>query len=333
MNSTQMMYIRGTQILPAGVILLCRVENGEEWIPSFLAHYRSIGIGHMVFLDTGSTDRTLELLTGNNVTVYATSASFKTERLQMRQWLMDLCPPHTWTLNVDIDELFVFPSGVTSPTPNPSPDGGGGHLDRLIEYMDDHGYTAMRAHMLDMFASGPVGSSDASPPASLLEQYPYYDLSAVHPLDQPTFFGTDLPAYSGGIRKTIFDRDCWLTKHPLIKTGNGIAAFDQNEHSITDGRLADATAALLHFKFTTGFAHYVDESVRRGQHWNNSDEYRAYQSVLADDPVLSLKRETAKRWNGVDQLVEEGFLQVSEVYRQEIGSSTSVGVGASADVA
>lgn len=273
----------------------------------------------MVFLDTGSTDRTLELLTGNDVTVYTTSASFKTERLRMRQWLMDLCPPQTWTLNVDIDELFIAPFSPPLPF--------------LTRYLDQHHYTAMRAHMLDMFASGPVGSSDASVSASLLEQYPYYDLSAVHPLDQPAFFGVELPSYSGGIRKTIFSRDCWLTKHPLIKTGNGITAFDQNEHSISGGHLADVTAALLHFKFTTHFTCYVDEAVRRGQHWNDSDEYRSYQSVLSVHPELSLKRETARRWSGVDQLVTEGFLQMSDAYRQEIGSLISAGDGASADAA
>lgn len=319
MNATHMKHLHGVQNMPSGVILLCRLENGEEWIPSFLAHYRSMGIGHMVFLDTGSADNTLDLLTGDDVTVYTTTSPFKTHRLHMRQWLMDLCPAQTWTLNVDIDELFVAPLAHD--------------LLSLTQYLDRHRYTAMRAHMLDMFASGPVGSSDAASSASLLERYPFYDLSAVQPLDQPTFFGTDLVAYCGGIRKTIFHTDCWLTKHPFIKTGSGITAFDLNEHSITGGHLADVTGALLHFKFATGFKEYVDESVRRGQHWNDSTEYRAYQSVLADHPDLSLKQTTATHWQCVDRLLEEGFLQASDVYRQEIGSSMSVGVGASAGIA
>ncbi len=288
-----------------GVVLLCRIENGEEWIPQFLAHYRALGVGHMVFLDTGSTDRTLELLMGNDVTVYTTAIPFKTHRLWMRRVLMDLCRPDTWTLNVDIDELFDYPFSSLV------------RLPALCSYLDQHAMTAMRAHMLDCFAPGLLGSREGLADALLQEQYPLYDLHDVTVIDEPEYFDNMLPAYVGGIRKTIFDRgDFWLTKHPLVKTGSGVRAFEDGEHHVTGARYADVTGVLLHYKFTPSFRAYVEESVRRGQHWNDSEEYRAYKDVLKKEPRLSLQQGTSRRWKGVDALVDEGFLMMSDAYRQ-----------------
>jgi hypothetical protein len=315
-DSLRVHRIRGPKAVPVGVILLSRVENGIEWIPQFLTHYRSLGVAHMIFLDTGSTDGSLDLLRGADITVYQTSLPFKTHRLWMRRWLMDRCPPGTWTLNVDIDELFLFPKidvGACHAMPLPS----------LINYLDKNHFTAMRAHMLDMFASGPIGSADAPYDAPLEEQYPWYDLSDIRPITGSLLF-REGQSWMGGIRKTVFGRDhFWLTKHPLIKTGQSIRVFEDGEHGISDAHVADITGVLLHFKFTSGFSQYIEESVQRGQHWNESEEYKAYQSVLTANPELSLKRTTAQRWSGIDDLVRAGFVHA-------IGSSTTSGTGASA---
>lgn len=322
--------VRGTRTMPDGVILLCRVENGMEWIPQFLTHYRRLGVAHMIFLDTGSTDGSVDHLQGSDVTVYRTSLPFKTHRLWMRRWLMDRCPPGTWTLNVDIDELFVFPHINAFPpplTPPPPSTGSGqapgeGDLPSLVAYLDQHHFTAMRAHMLDLFASGPIGSREAPADAPLEEQYPFYDISDVHPITDSWMF-PDESAWMGGIRKMFFSsNDPWsqfcLTKHPLIQTGRNVRAFEINEHGILGASVADITGALLHFKFTQRFRMYVDEAVRRGQHWNASAEYQLYQSVLREHPNLSLKRPTARRWTDVQALVDAGFLQAA-------GSSTMEG--------
>ncbi len=309
-DSLRIRRISGPRIMPQGVILLCRVENGEEWILQFLAHYRSLGVAHMVFLDTGSADRTIDLLQGPDITVYQTSLSFKTHRLWMRRWLMDRCPPGTWTLNVDIDELLVLPFI--------------GSITDLTDDLDQRHFTAMRAHILDLFASGPIGSRDAPADAPLQEQYPFYDISDVHPIPDAWIF-REGQSWMGGIRKTVFGRDhFWLTKHPLIKTGQRIRVFEDSEHGIVDARVADITGVLLHFKFTPSFRQYVDECVRRGQHWNGSEEYKAYQSVLSAQPDLSLRRSTARHWNGIDDLVRLGFVHAA-------GSSITPVVGVSAE--
>jgi hypothetical protein len=219
---------------------------------------------------------------------------------------MERCAPGTWTLNVDIDELFDYPLSARMT------------LSALTSYLDAHGFTVMRAHMLDMFAAGRIGSSDALRDAPLIDRYPWYDLTAVSRIPDPSPFG-DMPAYRGGIRADVFGgTHFWLTKHPLIRAGSRAEAFTDNEHSIRHGRIADVTGVLLHFKFTERFPAYVRDAVARGQHWNDSAEYKLYAGVLAGSPDLVLKKESARRWTGADTLVDEEFLEASAAYHQAV---------------
>lgn len=295
------MHLAGpTRFHTGDAILLCRVYNGAEHIPSFLDHYRSLRVGHMIFLDNGSTDGSVQLLSGyQDVTVYGTSLPFKTHRLWMRRFLMNLCPPESWTLNVDIDELFDYPLSDRC------------DVRRLIAYLDAHQCNAMRGHMLAFFADLPF-VRDHDPSGTLEEAFPWYDLSGVKPLGHP-IFGSALPAWKGGVRSTVFGSDhFWLTKHPLIKARNGIAAFIENEHSVAGERLADVTGVLRHYKFTAGFPVQVKEAVEDGRHWNDSTEYRLYQKVLHEQPHLSAKGDKSQRWESADKLREQGFLSASD---------------------
>ena len=52
------------------LIVLCLVRDGRPYVRSFVEHYASMGVKHIVFLDNGSTDGTVEALRGyDNVTV------------------------------------------------------------------------------------------------------------------------------------------------------------------------------------------------------------------------------------------------------------------------
>src|SRR5215210_6417977 len=49
-------------IEPDELVVLCLVRDGRPYVRSFLEHYASMGVKHMVFLDNGSTDGTVEAL-------------------------------------------------------------------------------------------------------------------------------------------------------------------------------------------------------------------------------------------------------------------------------
>src|SRR5512133_2380919 len=42
------------------LVVLCVVRNGELYVRSFLDHYAALPVRHIVFLDNGSTDRTVD---------------------------------------------------------------------------------------------------------------------------------------------------------------------------------------------------------------------------------------------------------------------------------
>jgi hypothetical protein len=124
-----------------------------------------------------------------------------------------------------------------------------------------------------------------------------------------------LPMHRGGIRRTVFGTANGLTKVPLVFVDDVIETFVEWHH-VRNGRLADTTCVLRHHPFVSTFYAKVEEAARSGRYGAvTSDEYRAYWAVLERAPDLSLRRDTAVRFIGVDQLVALGFLQESEKFR------------------
>src|SRR3712207_3527632 len=70
------------------LIVLCLVRDGRPYVRSFVEHYSSMDVKHMVFLDNGSMDGTVEALKEyDNVTVLRTGLPFKEFGGLMRRYL------------------------------------------------------------------------------------------------------------------------------------------------------------------------------------------------------------------------------------------------------
>jgi hypothetical protein len=60
------------------LVALVLLRNGRPYIKPFIEHYFSLGVKHVVFLDNGSTDGTVEALREyENVTVLRTGVPYK----------------------------------------------------------------------------------------------------------------------------------------------------------------------------------------------------------------------------------------------------------------
>ena len=81
---TTVEHLYGPEEVSYGVdelIVLCLVRDGRPYLRSFVEHYSSIGVKHLVFLDNGSTDGTVETLKNyDNVTVLRTELPYKRNR-------------------------------------------------------------------------------------------------------------------------------------------------------------------------------------------------------------------------------------------------------------
>jgi hypothetical protein len=292
---------------PEELLVITVVRNGEIYIKAFMEHYRAMGVRHCVFLDNGSTDRTVERLCSYEaVTVLRTEAPYKHYENTMKRYLAERFSKDRWNLCADIDELFDYPhSDCLS-------------LADFLAYLNKNRYTVVIAQMLDMFSAAPLSDLESTSEESLKSHYPYYDLSLIsksrYRWGQPA--NNAIKMHWGGIRNRVFGTHNGLTKAALVKMDGKIKPF-VGWHHVRNGAIADVSAVLLHYPFTGSFYAKVKEAARSGRYGRlTTDEYIAYWKTLAKNPNLQFKFEHAERLKGLDELIAQEFLAVSEQYEQ-----------------
>src|SRR5215211_4828833 len=298
------------------LVVVCLVRDGRPYVKSFVEHYRSLGATHIFFLDNGSTDGTVEALKNhNNVTVLQTMLPYKEYHLLFKQYLIGrFGKKDRWCLCVDMDELFDYPySDVIG-------------LGSLLGYLSSNSYTAVAAQILDMLSeeslSGREGNLEDEP---LKERHRFYDISNISRRSikelphrdkrNNTLESDEIEIFRDGIRSAIFSDRPLLTKFPLVFTDGTIKPFDRSSHWVANAKIADISCVLLHYKFLDG--HFYKQAIRQGHYHDDSaryTHYKKYLEVLDKNPTLQVKRETARELKGVNDLVENGFLVVSEQY-------------------
>lgn len=288
------------------VVVLCLVKNGEQYIKEFISHYFKLGVKHIVFLDNGSTDRTIEIAKDyDKVTILKTDFPFaKRNNMRMRDYLINRFAKNRWSLCVDIDEFFDYPfSGILN-------------LEGLINYLNKNNYTAVATQMLDMF---PEDIARGRKNKFLRNEHRYYCLDDLvkkdYYFESGSFDDTCIKVHFGGVRKDLFNiSDLCLTKHALIfkdkdtKRGN----FG---HLLNKGKIADFSAVLFHYKFIDYFFEQVKNAVRQEQYYNHSEEYKKYYNILKKTIVLKLKKENSVNLKNIGELVSANFLVISEKYK------------------
>jgi Glycosyl transferase family 2 len=289
------------------LLVMSVVRNGELYIKSFMDHYRSMGVRHFVFLDNDSTDRTLELLCAQErVTVLQTDAPYKKYENTMKRYLAERFSPGRWNLCADIDELFDYPFSETL------------SLRDFLRYLNANSYTAAVAQMLDMFSDIPLAELESKPDDLLKEKYVYYDISAIEKEDYlwSKRSNPKIKMHWGGVRKAAFGTDNGLTKSPLVLMDGNVKTFI-TWHHVKGARMADISCLLRHYPFVSSFYVKVEDAVRTGRYGMRvTDEYKAYAKGLEDGTSVNFKLPSAQRFIGLEQLIEDRFLIVSEKYQE-----------------
>jgi hypothetical protein len=287
------------------LVVICVVRNGSIYMNSFIKHYFSLGVKHIVFLDNGSTDDTVKIACNHeNVTVLKTDAPFGKYENQMKEYLARRFSEGRWNLCVDIDELFDWPFSKIL------------KLGSLLQYLNDRGYTAVVAQMLDLFSDSPLSELRDNPQEDIADRYKYYDISDITmvPYNFANNTNNKIKMHLGGIRKTLFGTNNGLTKAPLVFVGPQIQLFSAWHHA-ENARLADFTCALLHYPFTSSFYEKVKDAYATKRYgYLTSDEYDMYWRRLAENPKLTFRLENSHRYTGIDSLLDEGFLVASADY-------------------
>ena len=290
------------------LVVLCLLRNGGPFVEAFVEHYSSLGAKHLVFLDNGSEDGTIEILKGyENVTVLRSQLPYKKYQIVFKKYLIERFGRGRWSLYVDVDELFDYPfSDVVG-------------LGSFLGYLNGEGYTAVVAYMLDMFSEKPLSEEDD--PVPLKESHRFCDISNVlaHNYREVGDVGNvisneEIEILRGGVQGRLFGIYPILMKHPLIFLDDEIKPMDLSDHWVGNARVADVTGVLFHYKLSSSLFTAVRREVEEKRYVNRRGKYEKYLSVLEENPSLSIKGETAREVRHVNDLVGTRFLIVSEKY-------------------
>ncbi len=294
---------------PDELVVVCLVRDGRPYIKSFIDHYLSLGAKHIVFLDNGSSDGTVDVAREHErVTLIRSTLPFKKYEFAMKEYLISRFGKGRWSLYVDVDELFDYPySDVVS-------------LSSLLRYLNERSYTAVAAQMLDMFSDRAMRSRISQEDEVLKELYRFYDLSNIknnhYNSSNNVVANESIKKYRDGIRKDLFDVPFVLTKHPLMYF-DGEAKHKNNDnglHGIRNARIADFSCVLYHYKLVDGFRERAVQAAREENYALATLHYKKYQEVLERNPDIKVWRDTAQELGSVNELIVNGFLVVSEEY-------------------
>ena len=309
-------HLHGPGEIPYGrdeLVVLVLARNAKDYLGSFVEHYVSLGARHVVFLDNGSTDGTVEALKGyDGVTVLRSGLPYKTHNVAFKRYLIERFGQGRWTLSVDVDELFDYPfSDVVG-------------LKDLLGYLNANSYTAMVAHMLDMFPGRPL--REDGPPAGeggLKGSYRYYDISDVksRPYSEVGDVGNvlgnaEIELLWGGVQRRVFGASPLLTKHPLVFLDDGLKPMDLSDHWAGNARVADLTGLLLHYKLTDGLYGQVRREMEERRDLNLGGKYDKYSGVLRETPSLLIKNAASRELGSVNDLVGTRLVTVSRRYME-----------------
>ena len=225
-------------------------------------------------MDNGSTDNFLEIVSDQeDVTVYYTNASYKESAFGM-YWLNFLLWKHGvdhWCVTCDPDEFFIFPNVEKE------------NIKSLTNYLENKGKNSFSTILIDMYGQEDLAYKAGQNP---LEFCDYFDKSG--------YRFTPCPPYEnlwiqGGVRERLFSsnepaKSPALNKVPLVYWKRNYL-YASSTHDLLPKKLnhcyfALKTGALLHFKFLSTFKEKVKEEMVRGEHYNDSGEYKYYHNNL-----------------------------------------------------
>ena len=233
--------------------------------------------------------------------------------MSMKQYLFERFGQGRWALFADIDELFDYPFSETV------------DLSSFLRYLTQRSYTAVVAQMLDTFPDRPLSDvAVAGKDEPLKEVNEYYDISNVRVhnyWDRRIVCGTgnvlandEIKVFWKGIQATLFGGVPPLTKHPLVFSDGKAKPMDGSSHAVSDSHVADLTCVLFHYKFLDYLYEQIRRAVREENYMKDSHKHKKRLEVLEQNSTLQIKQDTARKIENVNELVENGFLVVSEDY-------------------
>lgn len=166
MATTDLAQLDGRPIpdAPREIRLLAHVRDERTRLPHFLAHHRAIGVDRFFVIDNDSQDGSAEfLLSEPDVHVFHSAAPYREQRAIWKRSLLDRWCDGYWTLQVDADELFVYPHVEVA------------QLRLLCDALESEAVRGIHAVMVDMYGKDPIDRVAYTAGEPFLAACPYFD--------------------------------------------------------------------------------------------------------------------------------------------------------------
>ncbi len=303
-----------TKLAETEVALVLVGRDVAYFLDHHIAHHRKLGVSHIVYVDNGSTDGSIDIARRwPDITIASCDANFKDHEGQIRYLANTLFLEGGWRLAIDPDELLDYPNADRVPLPE------------LARRMAGRGHTALVTQMLDMVFDGPLSEAGALSYAEAEARFDWYNLADVTRLpylgsdlpwawylEQNRITHPDIPILHGGLRKAAFDEKCSLTKHALFRVGDGVVPHP-HPHVTTGVLCTDFTAVLKHYKLAGGVVARDAKLVAENRVWHPESQQRL--ARLAEED-MNLATFCDHHSPTVERLIDQGFLHITDAARE-----------------
>ena len=308
------------------VVLLAR--DAEWFIRHFLDHHLALGARHILVIDNGSTDATINICRGyDRVSVLQNRLPAKLHESAFRSEFSQRVARGGWILFADADELVELPLE------------GADALERLIGYCNRHGHTAVLGQMLDRFSTLPYGETRDLDYAESIRSMKWYSLKGLETLGYHdreeigfSWFLRDnrcddpqVRFHRGGVRAELFGERPFLSKHSLVRNRPGIIPMS-HPHCASNVVVADMALVLHHYKLAGDWIARDRASAQEAWWQHDEDAQRLATTGDATD-AYRLSPAEPRLWRGIEALYDEGFLYASPAFRQFARENPRAGPG------
>ncbi len=281
--------------------LIFLTRNSFRFIPSFLAHYRALGITRFLCVDDQSTDGTRERLSQEgDVDLFGSDVRFRQARggKLWREALVRIYGRNRWYMNVDCDEYFIYDKCETK------------HLSEFIARLEALGVRHCPAPMIDCYPEDSIqsavfdGSDDVMPwtIASMLDGKGYR-LSRTSSGMEMTGGPRDRIAKRPGVHEE-------LMKYPLVFVEHE-TTFSSSIHKPWPftRNFSPILGSLLHFKFFNDTEALVKQAIDDGQYFKGSRSYKNMLKAIEEGRLDNLRTDVSVKFKDSKQMSELGFFK------------------------
>jgi len=272
-------------------ILLCAVKNDLDKVKMQIEYHRKIGIKHFAYIDNMSDDGTFEWLKGqDDVSLFSVDKIFKASvKNAWKRQVTDILGYDKWYLNLDSDELFIYPGVETK------------NINAYVDFLECKKIKSTLSPMIDMYSIGAIFGETYLNSRGIQNKYCYFDIDTYKMEKSHSKY-----LIAGGPRMRLFPKfSCLLTKYALVKLSKEVLLDTHGNYPHKYSfQTKGVIAFLLHYKFLLqDYNEYKKRAISGVMH-GESAEYKYYINILEQNPNLSFYYAGSSKLNGSMDLMK-----------------------------